>query len=97
MTTYQDLKAQKVELDQLIEKARKAEVAGAIEKIRALVAEFDLSVSDIFVKGRDKGARRTGGKVAPKFRDPVSGATWTGRGRAPNWIEGKDRNEFLIG
>ncbi|WP_236078486.1 H-NS family nucleoid-associated regulatory protein [Paraburkholderia domus] len=24
----------------------------------------------------------------PKFRDPVSGDTWRGRGRAPAWIAG---------
>jgi DNA-binding protein H-NS len=33
---------------------------------------------------------------APKFRDPESGATWTGRGKPPNWIKGKERAGFLI-
>lgn len=32
----------------------------------------------------------------PKYCDPVSGATWSGRGRAPGWIAGKDRDDFLI-
>lgn len=35
-------------------------------------------------------------KVAPKYRDPVSGQTWTGRGKPPAWIAGKDRDQFLI-
>lgn len=26
------------------------------------------------------------GKVAAKYRDPVSGVTWTGRGRLPKWV-----------
>src|SRR5690606_33730864 len=39
--------------------------------------------------------------VPAKFRDPQTGNTWTGRGRAPNWIvdaeaAGKTRDEFLI-
>ena len=38
----------------------------------------------------------TGNKVAPKYIDPVSGNTWTGRGKAPKWIDGKDRAPFLI-
>ncbi|NYT63984.1 H-NS histone family protein [Alcaligenaceae bacterium] len=39
--------------------------------------------------------------VAPKYRHPETGATWTGRGKAPRWVtaaeaEGKNRNDFLI-
>ncbi|WP_232448328.1 H-NS family nucleoid-associated regulatory protein [Burkholderia ubonensis] len=31
-----------------------------------------------------------------KYRDPASGAVWSGRGRAPRWIAGQDRENFLI-
>ncbi|QCP52470.1 histidine biosynthesis protein HisIE [Trinickia violacea] len=45
--------------------------------------------------------KRTGayvrGPQPPMYRDPKSGSTWSGRGRAPAWIaEAKDRNKFLI-
>ncbi|MBR7977712.1 H-NS histone family protein [Burkholderia cenocepacia] len=37
------------------------------------------------------------GPQAPKYRDPKSGATWSGRGRAPAWLAGaKDPSKFLI-
>lgn len=36
------------------------------------------------------------GKVAPKYKNPATGETWTGRGKAPKWIAGKDRTKFLI-
>ncbi|MEX3635981.1 H-NS histone family protein [Paraburkholderia sp. BR14320] len=37
------------------------------------------------------------GGVPPKYRDRASGATWSGRGRAPAWIAGaQDRTKFLI-
>jgi DNA-binding protein H-NS len=37
------------------------------------------------------------GPQAPKYRDPVSGATWSGRGPAPAWLAStKDRNAYLI-
>ncbi|EEF28186.1 DNA-binding protein HU, putative [Ricinus communis] len=37
------------------------------------------------------------GPQAPKYRDPKSGATWSGRGPAPAWLAGaKDRSKFLI-
>ncbi|MGX6999407.1 H-NS histone family protein [Caballeronia sp. KNU42] len=32
----------------------------------------------------------------PKYRDAVSGATWSGRGRAPHWIVDKNREDFLV-
>lgn len=39
--------------------------------------------------------------VPPKYKHPETGATWTGRGKAPRWIseaeaEGKSREQFLI-
>jgi DNA-binding protein H-NS len=35
-------------------------------------------------------------KVAPKYRDPATGQTWTGRGKAPKWIQNEDREKFAI-
>ena len=48
-----------------------------------------------------KGSRGPRGPVAPKYRHPESGDTWTGRGKAPRWITeaeaaGRKRDEFLI-
>jgi len=34
--------------------------------------------------------------VAAKYRDDATGETWTGRGRSPEWLEGKDQNQYLI-
>ena len=33
----------------------------------------------------------------PAYRDPVSGKTWSGVGRAPFWVVGKDRSKFATG
>jgi DNA-binding protein H-NS len=35
-------------------------------------------------------------KAAPKYRDPASGKTWSGRGRTPRWLDGKNSSDFLI-
>ena len=37
--------------------------------------------------GRRRGASLKGRKVAPKNRDPDSGATWAGRGARPRWLQ----------
>ncbi|NUX57685.1 H-NS family nucleoid-associated regulatory protein [Paraburkholderia youngii] len=37
------------------------------------------------------------GPQPPKYRNPKTGATWSGRGTAPAWLAGaKDRSKFLI-
>ncbi|KVP40122.1 H-NS histone family protein [Burkholderia ubonensis] len=44
-----------------------------------------------------KGAAKKKAAVPAKYQDPATGATWTGRGRAPAWIAGEeDRSKFLI-
>lgn len=96
MTTVAELIKQRDALEAQIDAARKAENADAIAKVKALVAEHGLTAQDIFggaKRGAKAGAR---GTVAPKYRDPATGSTWTGRGKAPKWIDGKDRAQFAI-
>ncbi|TES62187.1 H-NS histone family protein [Burkholderia cepacia] len=97
--SYSQVKAQIAELEQEAETLRQQEVEAVLADIRAKVAEYGLTEQDVF--GRKRGAaaktRRPKADAAPKYRDPKTGATWTGRGRAPAWIvEAKNRNRFLI-
>ena len=96
MSSVAQLIAQKEALEAQIEAARQAEVADAVAKVRALVEAHKLTVKDVF--GSSKRGSKSGGgsKVAPKYKDPATGATWTGRGKAPKWIDGKDRSKFAI-
>ena len=96
MSTLKELLQQQEALTQRIAEARKREIADTVQKVRALVAEYGLNVQDVF-PGRRGGKGASGNKVAPKYRDPATGATWTGRGKPPKWIDGKDRNLFRIG
>jgi len=53
-------------------------------------------------RGTAKKARKSLGKVAPKYRDPADpDNTWTGRGKQPRWLaaytaNGRQADEFLI-
>lgn len=95
MASYKELLAQQQALAIQIEEARKRELADAVARVREIVAEYGLTADDIF-SGRKSAKRGTGSKVPPKYRNPLTGQTWTGRGKAPKWIEGKDREQFLI-
>lgn len=95
MASYKELVKQREALEQQIQQARQQELAGAVSQVRALVAEFGLTAQDVFPAGRARSAS-SGSKVAPKYRDPATGQTWTGRGKAPRWIQDKDRAQFAI-
>jgi len=97
MASLQELLRQQQMLAQQIEDARRNEVAEILSKIRAQVQQYGLTVKDVFPGGtRRRGNSSALSKVAPKYRDPATGKTWTGRGKAPKWIEGQDRARFQI-
>ena len=94
MATYKDLLAQKAKLEEQLAAAHAAELESAIAKTRQIVLEYGLTAEDLGLV--TKARKRKGGTVAPKYRDPKTGATWTGRGRAPAWIAGKNFDRYLI-
>lgn len=94
--TYKELLAQREQLEAQIKHARSVELADAVAKVRTIIAEYELTQNDVFPTGRSSARVISAAKVAPKYRNPATGATWTGRGKAPVWIAGKDRAEFEI-
>ncbi len=94
--TYKELLQQREALEKAIAQARQNEIAAAVAKVRDLVAEYGLTAQDVFPARAAKSGAKTVAKVAPKYRDPATGQTWTGRGKAPKWIDGKDRSQFQI-
>lgn len=95
--SYKELIAQREALEKQIAEARQTEVAAAIATVRALVADFQLTADDVFTQDRRQRSSTAGAKVEPKYRNPATGETWTGRGKAPRWIADQDRSQFLIG
>ncbi|MFM0387667.1 H-NS family nucleoid-associated regulatory protein [Paraburkholderia dipogonis] len=95
------MKKLQVQADALIAK----QSSGVIEKIRELMAKHGLTTADIDAHsdGKRRAAKAVvktmsnGSVAAVKYRDPKSGATWTGHGRAPSWIAAaKNRDKFLV-
>ncbi|KVL27716.1 MULTISPECIES: H-NS histone family protein [unclassified Burkholderia] len=60
-----------------------------LAEILKAVVEFQFTLDELFPDIRKRKAR-------PRYFDPVSGATWSGRGREPHWIRGKDRRKFEL-
>ncbi|PVX85679.1 H-NS histone family protein [Paraburkholderia unamae] len=96
MATYRELKAQLAELESQATALRQQEYDAVLADIREKVIEFGYTEREIF--GSRRGRPRLSHSVSPaKYRDPATGATWSGRGRVPNWIkDAKNRDRFLI-
>jgi DNA-binding protein H-NS len=91
----ENLVAQREEIEKQIAEIRAAEQAEALAKVRNLIRLHNISVTDVFERKADtKPAAR---KVAPKYRDPDTGTTWTGRGRSPAWFDASRKHLFEIG
>lgn len=96
-----DLIAQKDALERQIHAAQSTAKADAIEQVRQIMAEHGLTAMDLVAKSSAKPGPASGKKVAAKYRDPTSGATWTGRGLKPKWLTaalatGKAISDFSV-
>ena len=97
MSQYAKLKDQIARLQERAEEVRRQEIADVVAEIHAKMAQYGLSAGDLgFAERARRGRPPKKLPPAPKYRDPKTGATWTGRGKPPTWIVGKDRDHFLI-
>ena len=82
--SYLELKRQADDLLAKAEAARKEEYRGVLEQIVGLISAYDIKLTDI-ARVLDKTVPATTVRAA-KYRDPASGKTWNGHGRAPGWM-----------
>lgn len=93
-------------LQKQADELRRVELADVIADIKQKIRDYDLTAADLglvssaaVVEASERGSKRA--PVKPKYRDPDTGKTWSGRGVMPKWMKaaleaGHDRDEFLI-
>ncbi|HNQ03717.1 MAG TPA: H-NS histone family protein [Thiobacillaceae bacterium] len=101
MASYQDILNQIETLKKQAEAARRQEMSAAIADIKRLMAQYDITPADLGFGGRAGGGKARAAAPIAKYRDPVSGRTWSGRGRRPAWVleheaQGKKLDAFRI-
>ncbi|WP_144162015.1 H-NS histone family protein [Paraburkholderia sp. BCC1885] len=113
MATLEQIQARMKKLQAQAETLLAKRAQAAVDQIRELMIKHGLTTADIEARAKARrdakfGGRRlsngsaklaTGakGKMPPKYRDPKTGATWSGHARPPAWIKDvKDRTRFLI-
>ena len=87
MASLKELIAQREALDRQIETTSKQVREDGIFKVRAMMAEYGLSLADLSTRAAPKVRVAPGKKVAAKYRDKSTGETWSGRGLQPKWLK----------
>ena len=101
MTQYKQLLQQLETLKKQAEEVRQREISEVIKDIKAMMAEYGITPADLgFTVAGRSGKNKPA--AAAKYRHPESGETWSGKGRAPKWLQeaeanGQRREQFLIG
>jgi DNA-binding protein H-NS len=95
---YEEIQAKIADLQAQAEIVKREEKEQAIAMARTMISAYGITARDL---GLDKAPKvktgpKPGNKVSPKYRDPQSGATWSGRGKTPRWINGADRSQYAI-
>ncbi|WP_244818567.1 H-NS histone family protein [Caballeronia sp. Lep1P3] len=100
MTTLSNIEERIRKLQARADAIQKKQAIAAVAKIHSLMKEHGLTIDDLTSRGRaDAGKDSANAALAAtgKYRDPKTGATWSGRGRAPAWIaNAKNRARFLV-
>lgn len=94
--SVEELKRHQEEVDRKIREKQEAEKKAVIEQIVGVVNTFKIPVDELVDALGGLKVKRKGVKAVQKYQDPDTGATWSGRGKEPAWIKGKDRKPFLI-
>jgi len=94
MATYKQLTAQLEKLHKEVALAREKEIEQAIADIKEKIAEYGITAEELGFLSKRTAAKKT--PLPARYRNPKTGETWSGRGRAPGWLAGKNRERFLI-
>jgi DNA-binding protein H-NS len=72
--------------------------ADVLRAMKELLLQHGFKPSELNSARATKATKSTGGRtqVAPLYRDPATGTTWSGRGTEPAWIKGRDRQAFKV-
>lgn len=113
MATLEQIQARMKKLQAQAEALLAKRAQAAVDQIRELMIKHGLTTADIEARAKAKREAKVAGrhltdgvarhaasakgKMPPKYRDPKTGATWSGHARPPAWIKDvKDRTRYLI-
>ncbi|KIP17117.1 MULTISPECIES: H-NS family nucleoid-associated regulatory protein [Burkholderia] len=94
----QELLTRRAQLDVEIATYRAERRKEIVEQINRLIREYKITPRELeLFFSSDEGSRAPRRRrVEPLYWDPQTGATWSGRGKRPRWMNGRDPEEFRL-
>jgi DNA-binding protein H-NS len=95
----------RAKLNQELEELKKAAKSKAIESINAEIAKHGILPSELKFPHQSNPAKKETKperELPARYQDPVSGETWHGKGKHPDWLrkaledKTKTKEDFLI-
>lgn len=77
------LLTERATLEAKIERLEREGRAASISRAKEMIRQYGLEPYDLFDE--------ISIKIEPKYADPATGNKWSGRGKTPKWLVGKDR------
>jgi len=90
-----ELKALYVELPRVIAHREKEEKVAARKALEEFAKDKGFTLDELLCSKEPAGTK-TRTPIAAKYRDPITGAEWSGRGRRPAAFVGKNLEDFKI-
>lgn len=81
--TVKQLQVYLEEIESVLEKKKKELKKEVIARLSEEAQDAGFAIDELF--GAAKKVK-SNSKVMPKYRDPETGLTWSGRGRRPAWV-----------
>ena len=108
--TVAQIKQQILALEAKAQRIAADDMKASVSKVHALMGSLGVTLEHLGAKvskkvssskrvsaGKNPAASKRAGAGAARYRDPVTGATWSGFGRAPGWIAAAvDRDAYLV-
>ncbi|ARU06602.1 hypothetical protein CCO03_02705 [Comamonas serinivorans] len=86
------LESLREEMDAAIKQVERDERQAALQQIQSLIEQFGFLPFEVF----PRKPLELKHKLPAKYYDPDTGQSWSGRGKPPRWMQGKDPRQFLI-
>ncbi len=87
-------------VERLLEQKLRAEKKAVLAKLQ-LIEQYENKTSRSQTIDQQGISKKHRAKAAPKYRNPITGETWAGRGVLPRWMRlavetGKKKEDFKI-
>ncbi len=91
-----ELKAKQAESEAQIASRTKAEKESVLAQIKTVATTYGITANEVADYLGGYRSKRLGVPAKAKYRDPATGKTWSGRGKAPLGLKDQDRTKYLI-